>query len=151
MINGCPDCGKPLLEIDPGSGKLHCANPVCKFQYFDTKTGQQFRKTTQYERPPEESHSLDDTLKKILVNLAIEKALFQTGNSSLFADVNKTLLAEHGMDIKDCMLHPKYLRKTLEQLVDPKTRTIIIDSIKNILGEFTYYKPIKVFLDGLGN
>lgn len=151
MANDCPDCGKPLLEIDPGSRKLHCANPVCTFQYLDAKTGQQSRKTVKFERSPEESYSLDDALKKILVNLAIEKALFQTGNAILFTDVNKTLLTEYRTNLADCMLHPKYLRKTLEQLVDTKTRTTIISSIKNILGEFTYYKPVKVFLDGLGN
>lgn len=151
MINDCPDCGKPLLEIDMGSGKFHCANPVCKFQYIDEKTGQEYRKTIKFDGPPDGSHSLDDALKKILVNLAIEKALFQTGNVSLFTSVNKTLLAEYNIEISDCMIHPKYLRKTLERLVDSKSRSIIINSIKNILDEFTYYKPVKVFLDGLEN
>ena len=151
MLNDCPDCGKPLLEIDPGSGTLHCGNPVCKFQYIDEKTGQQYRKTTQFEVPPDGSSLLNDTLKRILVNLAIEKALFQTGHTSLFSDVNKALLVKYGVKMSECMAHPRYLRKTLENLVDSKTRSMIIRSIKNILEEFTYYAPVKVFLDGLGN
>lgn len=151
MTNDCPDCGKPLFEIDIGSGKFHCANPVCKFQYFDVKTGQQYRKTIQFKRPPDDTYSLDDTLKKILVNLAIEKALFETGHISLFTDVNNTLLKDYHISVSDCIDYPKYLRKTLDILVDRKTCTAIINSIKNILGEFTYYKLVKAFLDGIGN
>lgn len=151
MTNDCPDCGKPLFEIDIGSDNFHCANPVCKFQYLDVKTGQQYRKTIQFKRPPDNTYSLDDTLKKILVNLAIEKALFETGNISLFSDVTKTLLADYHISISDCIEHPKYLRKTLDQLVDSKTRILITSSIKNILDEFTYYKLVKAFLDGIGN
>lgn len=151
MTNYCPDCGKPLFEIDIGSGKFHCANPVCKFQFLDTRTRQEYRKNIQFKKPPDETYSLDDTLKKILVNLAIEKALFETGHISLFTDVSKMLFTDYHISLSDCMGHPQYLKRTLDKLVDRKTCTIIINSIKNILSEFTYYKLVKAFLDGLGN
>lgn len=151
MTYDCPECGKPLLEIDTGCGKFHCVNPVCKFQYLDVKTGQEYRKTIQFEKPARYAPSLDDKLKMILVELAIEKALFETGNISLFSNVTKTLWADYHISISDCIEYPKYLRKTLDRLVDSKTRNLIISSIKNILGEFTYYKLVKAFLDEIGN
>lgn len=149
MTYDCPECGKPLLEIDTGCGKFHCVNPVCKFQYLDVKTRQEYRKTVKFEKPARYAPSLDDKLKMILVELAIEKALFETGNSLLFVKVKNILFSDYGISIFDCMDHPKYLRNTLDKLVDTKTRTRIINSIKNILEEFTYYKLVKDFLNDL--
>ncbi|MDE1770836.1 MAG: hypothetical protein KGI28_09860 [Thaumarchaeota archaeon] len=40
----CPDCGIPLMEFDMGSDIHHCANPHCKFRYFDKNTGKKYRK-----------------------------------------------------------------------------------------------------------
>ena len=151
MTNDCPDCYKPLLEIDTGSGKFHCANPICKFQYLDAKTGQEYRKKFQIKRPQEVTYSLDEKPKKILVNLAIEKALLDTGNISLFGNVNEMLFSDYNISISDCIRYPKYLKNTLDKLVDLKTRTQIISSIENILGEFTYYTSVKEFLDMLGS
>ncbi|MGH2612784.1 MAG: hypothetical protein ACRDFB_07015 [Rhabdochlamydiaceae bacterium] len=40
----CPDCERPLMEFDVGSGVWHCSNPDCKFQFFDTRNGKKYRK-----------------------------------------------------------------------------------------------------------
>ncbi len=140
-----------MFEFDSGCGKFHCGNPVCKFQYLDVKTRQEYRKITQFEKPEEGTHSLDNKIKMILVELAIEKALFETGHASLFVQVKKILFSDYGISIIDCMDHPKSLRSVLDKLVDIKTRARVINSIKNTLEEFTYYTLVKDFLNDLEN
>ncbi len=147
-MTNCPECGKQLIEIDPGSGKLHCGNPVCKFQFLDIRTDQKYWKP-KLKKLIEGTHSLDDKIKKILVDLAIEKALFETGNISLYINVKELLSSDYDISIQDCMEHPKELRDALDKIAGTDTRNKVIKAIKGILQEFNYYKLVMDFLKQL--
>ena len=150
MIVNCPDCKKPLIEFDPGSGNYHCSNPSCNFQYMELMTGKQHRKSTKYEETEDKPSisNLDKKPKRILVGLAIESTLISMGHS-IFDKVTAKLREDYNANVFDCLDNPQYLKKILEKNFDNKIRTVTIKSVKTILGEFAYYESIREFLDKL--
>lgn len=152
MITHCPDCKRPLIEFDLGSGNYHCSNPNCDFQYLELMTGKQHRKNTQTEGI-ENKHSvsnLDNKPKRILVGLAIESTLISMGHS-IFDKVTIKLREDYNATVFDCLDNPQYLKKILEANFDNNVRTVITKSVKTILGEFAYYDSIQEFLNGLSD
>ena len=152
MILHCPDCKRPLIEFDLGSGNYHCSNPICNFQYLELMTGKQHRKNTQTEeienKPP--VSNLDKKPKRILVGLAIESTLISMGHS-IFDKVTIKLREDYNANVFDCLDNPQYLKKILEENFDNSVRAVITKSIKTILGEFAYYDSIREFLDKLSD
>jgi len=152
MIMDCPDCKRPLIEFDPGSGNYHCSNPDCTFQYLELMTGKQHRKNVKTEeienRPP--VSNLDKKPKRILVGLAIESTLISMGHS-IFDKVTIKLREDCNANVFDCLDNPQYLKKILEENFDNSVRAVITKSIKTILGEFAYYDSIREFLDKLSD
>jgi hypothetical protein len=91
------------------------------------------------------SSSEDSLTKKALVNLAIQKTLLDMG-IPIYEKVVRKLYDEYKCYLPDCYEHPRYLTKVLKELLGDNYETIV-DSIKNQLEQFTYYKPIAEFLD----
>ncbi|MGI0088029.1 MAG: hypothetical protein ACREBI_08745 [Nitrosotalea sp.] len=86
----------------------------------------------------------DDTIKKALVGLAIEKALLDIGKPAL-DKVTRKLEAEYNCYIFDCYNNPKMLHRVLKEIYGNACKTIV-DSIKKNLDEFAYQEPIGRFL-----
>lgn len=87
----------------------------------------------------------DDTIRKALVALAIEKTLLDMG-TAVFGEVTARLLKEYDCYIPDCHDHPEYLKKILKDLYG-NSYLVIIESIREELEEFVYKKSISEFLD----
>jgi hypothetical protein len=152
VITNCPDCERPLIEFDLGSGNYHCSNPSCSFQYIELMTGKQHRKnakTEEIESNPAISN-LDKKPKRILVGLAIESTLISMGHS-IFDKVTARLREDYNANVFDCLDNPQYLKKILEENFDNSVRVVITKSVKTILGEFAYYDSIREFLDKLSD
>lgn len=148
MITICPDCKRPLIEFDAGSGNYHCSNPNCSFQYLELMTEKQHRKavkTEEIENTPPVSN-LDKKPKRILVGLAIESTLLNMGHS-IFDKVTAKLKYDYDATVFDCLDNPQYLKKILETNFDSDVRSVLIKSVKTLLGEFAYYDSISEFLD----
>ena len=148
MLVQCPDCKKPLLEFDRGSGNYHCSNPSCNFQYLEMVTGKEHRKTVTVEtmEPRPLISNLDKKPKRILVGLAIESALLSMG-PTIFDKVIAKLREDYNANVFDCLENPKYLKRVLERNFDKNVQNAIVKSIKTMLGEFAYYESIREFLD----
>ena len=86
----------------------------------------------------------DDDIKKALVTLAIEQALLNFSNAALEKVGNK-LYEDFQCYFVDCYKHPERLTKILKELFG-NSNTVIIDSIKKNLEEFSSQKPIDQFL-----
>ncbi|MGI0086374.1 MAG: hypothetical protein ACREBI_00220 [Nitrosotalea sp.] len=152
MIKHCPDCERPLIEFDPGSGNYHCSNPSCSFQYLELITGKQHRKsakTEEMENRPQVSN-LDKKPKQILVGLAIESTLLSMGDS-IFDKVTVRLQEDYTATVFDCLDNPQYLKKILEENFDNSVHAVMTKSVKTILGKFAYYDSIREFLDKLSD
>ncbi|MDE1828913.1 MAG: hypothetical protein KGI25_01190 [Thaumarchaeota archaeon] len=152
MIVHCPDCKRPLIEFDQGSGNYHCSNPSCNFQYLEMITGKEHRKSREVEEMDNipSSNSLDKKPKRILVGLAIENSLLNIGHS-IFDKVTSKLREEYNANVFDCLENPQYLKQIMKANFDKKVQEVMYKSIKTILGEFAYYDSIRQFLDELNN
>ena len=152
MIAQCPDCKKPLLEFDRGSGNYHCSNPSCNFQYLEIMTGKEHRKSVKsMEMEPRQLISnLDKKPKRILVGLAIESALLSMG-PTIFDKVITKLREDYNANVFDCLENPTYLKRVLERNFDKNIQNAMVKSIKTMLGEFAYYESIREFLDAINN
>ncbi|HJT10700.1 MAG TPA: hypothetical protein VJ771_07945 [Candidatus Nitrosotalea sp.] len=144
----CPDCKKPLLEFDHGSGNYHCSNPSCSFQYLEMVTGKEHRKSVKVEEiePRPLISNLDKKPKRILVGLAIESALLSMG-PTIFDKVITKLQDDYNANVFDCLENPRYLKKVLERNLDKNVQSAMVKSIKTMLGEFAYYESVREFLD----
>lgn len=91
----------------------------------------------------------DDTVKKALVGLAIEKALLDVGGPVL-DQVTRKLETEYDCYIFDCYNNPEMLHRVLKDLYGNSYKTIV-DSIKKNLDEFAYQEPIGRFLSVIGS
>jgi hypothetical protein len=91
----------------------------------------------------------DDTVKKALVGLAVEKALLDIGGSVL-DQVTRKLETEYNCYIFDCYNNPEILHRVLKELYVNSYKTIV-DSIKKNLDEFSYQEPIDRFLSVIGS
>ncbi len=89
----------------------------------------------------------DDKIQKALVALAIEQALIQFNDAS-FEIVTSKLLSDYDCYLSDCYKNPEYLKKTLVDLYGDSHK-IIVESIKQNLGEFLTRKGVSKFLHGL--
>jgi hypothetical protein len=85
-----------------------------------------------------------DHARKALVAFAIEKTLLKISKSAL-DQVSSYLYEEHRCYLGDCYEHPEYLAKALKDLFG-KSHTVIVESIKKDIIDFTEYKPIERFL-----
>ncbi len=150
MVKYCPDCKKSLIEFDMGSGNYHCSNPSCTFQYLESITGKEHRKSIQNEVAQHKSSviNLDKKPKQILVGLAIESTLLSMGHS-IFDRVTVKLLDDYNANVFDCLEHPQYLKNILERNFDRNVNEVMVKSIKTVLGEFAYYESVREFLDKL--
>ncbi len=85
-----------------------------------------------------------DIVKKALVSLAVEKALFEIGKP-VYERVIENLYKEYHCYLPDCYEHPEYLNEILKQLYG-NAHDVIVKSIKKQLGEFSNHKHIARFL-----
>lgn len=86
----------------------------------------------------------DDTVKKALVGLAIEKALLDIGRPVLDQVIRK-LEKEYNCYIFDCYNNPEMLYRILKEIYGNSYKTIV-GSIKKNLDEFAYQEPISRFI-----
>lgn len=86
----------------------------------------------------------DDDIKKALVTVAIERALIDFGKSALEKVGNK-LYDDFQCYFSDCYKHPERLTAILKELFG-NSHTVIVESIKKNLDEFSSQKSIKEFL-----
>jgi hypothetical protein len=91
----------------------------------------------------------DDTVKKALVGLAIEKTLLDISEPAL-DQVARKLETEYSCYIFDCYNNPEILHRVLKEIYGNSYKTIV-DSIKKNLEEFAYQGPIGRFLFVLGS
>jgi len=85
-----------------------------------------------------------DIVRKALVTLTIEKALFDIGKP-VYEKVIETLYKEYHCYLPDCYEHPEYLNEILKRLYG-NAHDIIVKSIKNQLDEFSNHRHIARFL-----
>ena len=91
----------------------------------------------------------DLQIKKALIALAIEKALLDIGEPEL-DQVSKLLFSKYKCYLPDCVERPDYLKKVLKELYG-STYLTVIKSIKNNLEEFSYQKPVAIFIEALSD
>ena len=85
-----------------------------------------------------------DMVRKALVSLAVEKALFEIGKP-VYEKVVETLYKEYHCYLPDCYDHPEYLNEILNKLYG-SAHDIIVKSINKQLDEFSNHKHIARFL-----
>ena len=83
--------------------------------------------------------------KNELVEISIEKALLKIGTAALQKTID-TLYNDYHCHLSDCYEHPEYLQSILHNLFG-SAHTVIVESIRKDLEEFTYDKPIEKFLE----
>ena len=85
-----------------------------------------------------------DIVRKALVSLAVEKALFEIGKP-VYEIVIEALYKEYHCYLPDCYEHPEYLNEVLKKLYG-NAHEVIVKSIKKQLDEFSNHKHIARFL-----
>ena len=85
-----------------------------------------------------------DIVRKALVSLAVEKALFEIGKP-VYEKVIETLYKEYHCYLPDCYDHPEYLNEILNKLYGG-VHDVIVKSIKKQLDEFSNHRHIARFL-----
>jgi len=82
--------------------------------------------------------------RKALVAFVIERELLKIGKIT-FDQVASRLYEKHRCYLVDCYEHPEYLAEVLKRLFG-NSHTVIVESIKKELAEFTEYEQIERFL-----
>jgi hypothetical protein len=82
--------------------------------------------------------------RKALVAFVIERELLKIGKIT-FDQVTSRLYEEHRCYLGDCYEHPEYLAEVLKRLFG-NSHTVIVESIKKELAEFTEHEQIEGFL-----
>lgn len=91
---------------------------------------------------------MSDQTKKVFVDIAIQKALLESGSVTL-ERVNNRLFDIYRSNLSDCYDNPEYLREVLKDVFgDSHTR--VVDAIKIRLQSISHHKQIEVFLLKLG-
>ena len=85
-----------------------------------------------------------DHARKALVAFIIEKTLLGISKTTL-DQVSNRLYEEHHCYLGDCYEHPEYLAEVLKRLFG-NSHTVIAESIKKELADFTEHKQIERFL-----
>ncbi|MDC8453387.1 MAG: hypothetical protein LV477_10840 [Candidatus Nitrosotalea sp.] len=88
-------------------------------------------------------HKDNDEIHRVLVSLAIEKALLDVGKL-IYENVTDTLRKKYHCSIKDCYDNPQYLRQILDTL--DKAGNVITVSLKKDLDGFRNLGKIEEFL-----
>jgi hypothetical protein len=83
-------------------------------------------------------------VRKALVSLAVEKALFEIGKP-VYEKVIESPYKEFHCYLPDCYEHPEYLNEILMKLYG-NSHDVIVRSIKKQLDEFSNHKHIANFL-----
>ncbi len=91
---------------------------------------------------------MSDYTKKVFVDIAIQKALLESGSVTL-EKVNNQLFEIYHSSLSECYDNPEYLREVLKDIFD-KSHTKIIDDIKIQLQSVSYHKQVEIFLQKLG-
>ena len=82
--------------------------------------------------------------RKALVAFVIERELLKIGKMTL-DQVTSRLYQEHHCYLGDCYEHPEHLAEVLKRLFG-NSHTVIAESIKKELADFTEHKQIERFL-----
>ena len=82
--------------------------------------------------------------KKVLVGLAIKKALLEIGKPT-YDEVVHRLYFEHHCQLSDCYDHPEYIKSILEEIFG-NAHKVIVESIKERLDEFNTQPQFQEFL-----
>jgi len=82
--------------------------------------------------------------RKALISFVIERELLKFGKAAL-DQVTGRLYEKHRCYLADCYEHPEYLDQVLKSLFG-NAHTVIVESIKKELIEFTEHKEIERFL-----
>lgn len=89
----------------------------------------------------------NDEIHRVLVSLAIEKALLDVGKL-IYDDVTYALRKKYHCSIKDCYDYPQYLHEILDTL--DKAGSVIVVSLKKDLDGFKNMGKIEKFLQVIG-
>ncbi|MDE1813848.1 MAG: hypothetical protein KGI05_04185 [Thaumarchaeota archaeon] len=91
---------------------------------------------------------MSDQTKKVFVDMAIQKALLESGSVTL-EKVSDRLFEIYRSHLSDCYDNPEYLREVLKETFgDSHVR--IVGAIKAHLQSVSHHKQIEVFLLKLG-
>lgn len=82
--------------------------------------------------------------RKALVAFVIERELLKIGKMAL-DQVTSSLYDEHRCYLGDCYEHPEYLAEVVKRLFG-NSYTVIVESIKKELADFTEHNQIERFL-----
>ncbi len=88
-----------------------------------------------------------EAIRKALVGLAIERALFEIGTPEL-DKVIRMLESDFNCSIFDCYSYPEYLNFVLKKLYG-HSYDAIVESIKKKLTDFSHQEPISQFISRL--
>ncbi|MGI0046518.1 MAG: hypothetical protein ACREBB_04940 [Nitrosotalea sp.] len=91
---------------------------------------------------------MSDQPKKIFVDMAIQKALLESGSLAL-EKVNNRLFEIYRSHLSDCYDNPEYLREALKDTFGD-AHIKIVKAIKIQLASVSHHKQIEVFLLKLG-
>ncbi|HJT10334.1 MAG TPA: hypothetical protein VJ771_06065 [Candidatus Nitrosotalea sp.] len=86
--------------------------------------------------------------KKVFVDMAIQKALLESGPVTL-EKVSNRLFEIYHSHLSDCYDNPEYLREVLKDTFGD-SYVKIVKAIKTYLENVSYHKQIEVFLLKLG-
>ena len=91
---------------------------------------------------------MSDQTKKVFVDIAVQKALLESGSVTLERVSNK-LFEIYRSNLSDCYNNPEYLREVLKDVLG-EDHTRIVDAIRAQLQSVSHHKQIEVFLLNLG-
>lgn len=91
---------------------------------------------------------MSDYTKKVFVDIAIQKALLESGSVTL-EKVSNQLFEIYHSNLSECYDNPEYLREVLKDVFG-NSHTKIIDIIKTQLQSVSHHKQVKAFLQKLG-
>lgn len=91
---------------------------------------------------------MSDQTKKVFVDIAIQKALLESGSVTL-ERVSDRLFEIYRSNLSDCYDNPEYLREVLKDVFGD-FHTGVVDAIKIRLQSVSHHKQIEVFLLKLG-
>ena len=92
--------------------------------------------------------TINSPIRKALVTLATQRVLLKIGKPVL-NEVTRRLYLEYKCYIPDCHDHPEFLKAILKDLYGA-SQSVIEESIRNNLEEFSHQKPIEKFIAVIG-
>ena len=89
----------------------------------------------------------DNSIKKLLVSLAVEKSLIDV-TPNLYTKVSDMLSEKYDAEIADTYDHPEYLKNVLKEVYGDAADALV-DSIHEKLEEFSSHPKISKFLEAI--